>query len=109
MNWITIMAMTDRKEVLPALRMCLPEVGIAEIRRRLKQGDVLVERELFTNDWEEVNPLLRRILAVLQSHDVPFKIYERSGPSTVAPSERERIDDEVLENILSASERRRGA
>jgi hypothetical protein len=106
MSRISIVATTNRLEVLPALRRLLPDVVLLELKQRLTQGNVLVERELFMNDHEEVHPLLRRIVAELQSHGVPFQLYERCGASASTEDPGWPIPVEDLERIMGAFEHR---
>lgn len=103
---IAIKAKSDSNELVGELRELLPELGIAEIKKRLSSGAVLAEREPFQNDSDEVHGLLRSLVALLKRRGADYAIHEWVADSGVfdGPDPRNRIDDQVLENILRGFE-----
>jgi hypothetical protein len=99
---IAIKAKSESNDLVGELRELLPELGIAEIKNRLRSGAVLVERETLENDWREAQAVLRGVVAALKKHRADFTIHEWVTDSGIfdGPDARNEIDETVMENIF---------
>jgi hypothetical protein len=72
-----------------------------ELHRVVKQGGLIFDEVLFSNDHATIAGRLLRLLAALQRFEVSFCLYELS--ETIEHlEETDRIDEETLMNILSS-------
>jgi hypothetical protein len=68
--------------------------GGAQISAALKNGDPLLDGELFDRPRVEVFSVIRQLLLVLESHGVEPQVWEAGRP----------ISSQVLRNIMTSSE-----
>jgi hypothetical protein len=102
MSRIAILASTDRPDVVAGLRKLLPDVSMADLKQRLGGDQPIVDSEAFGNDWEEVHPLLREVIAELKAKQVDFEIHELVDDDQAKRGDAStKIDEATLENILN--------
>jgi len=72
--------------------------SIAEIKSSVKLGSPIFNEELFDNNYEEKNRLLRKLLAIAHEENIHLELFE--ALSSLDWNDGMRISEEILVNII---------
>jgi len=62
-------------------------LGISELQARAASGQPLLEYPIFDNDWQESKRTIMRLLARIESGELPLQIYECDEVAGYPPEE----------------------